>query len=126
MTISIIKLSSGETVLAEVLSYADETYDLEVRNPLQLTMAEDMDNHKMQMFTSAWIPLFGDETIIEIRFDHIIAIAEATEDMVDYYIGSLEEMKIREGTQEDIREELTEEQGMVMQEILKIANTSIH
>ena len=122
MTISIIKLSSGETVLAEVLSYADETYDLEVCNPLQLTMTEDLDTRKMQMFTSAWIPLFGDETIIEIRFAHIIAISEATEDMVDYYMGSLEEMRIKEGT----REELSEEQGMVMQEILKIANTSIH
>jgi len=119
MAISIIKLSSGETVLADVLSYADDTYDLEVLNPLQLQMTEDIRSHKMQMFTSAWIPLFGNETVIDIMYNHIIAMAEAPQDMVDYYLDSLEEMRIKENTREEI-------QGKVMQEILKVANTSIH
>jgi|LWDU01.1.fsa_nt_gi hypothetical protein len=119
MTISIIKLSSGETVLADVLSYSDDTYDLEVLNPLQVQMNEDVRSLKMQMFTSAWIPLFGEETVVEIRFAHIIAVAEAPEEMVNYYLDSLNEMKIKEDTREEI-------QGKVMQEILKMANTSIH
>ena len=119
MTISIIKLSSGETVLADVLSYADDTYDLEVLNPLQLQMTEDVRSRKMQMFVSSWIPLFGDETVIDIMFNHIIAVAEAPEEMVNYYLDSLEEMRIKEDTREEV-------QGRVMQEILKIANTSIH
>ena len=119
MAISIIKLSSGETVLADVLSYADDTYDLEVLNPLQLQMTEDIRSHKMQMFTSAWIPLFGNETVIDIMYNHIIAMAEAPQDMVDYYLDSLEEMRIKENTREEI-------QGKVMREILKVANTSIH
>jgi len=123
MAISIIKLSSSETVITDVLSYDEETYDLEVNNPLQLTMTEDLDSHKMQMFTSSWIPLFGDDTVVEIRFNHIITVAEASEDMIDYYYSSLEEMRIKEGRKEEITEAV---RGEVMQQILKVANTSIH
>ena len=123
MAISIIKLSSGETVIADVLSYDDETYDLEVNNPLQLTMTEDLQSHKMQMFTSSWIPLFGEDTVVEIIFGHIITVAVATEDMIDYYYSSLEEMRIKEGRKQELTEEM---RGEVMQQILKVANTSIH
>jgi len=123
MAISIIKLSSGETVIADVLSYDEETYDLEVNNPLQLTMTEDLQSHKMQMFTSAWIPLFGEDTVVEIIFGHIITVAVATEDMIDYYYSSLEEMRIKEGRKQELTEEM---RGEVMQQILKVANTSIH
>ena len=123
MAISIIKLSSGETVIADVLSYDDETYDLEVNNPLQLTMTEDLQSHKMQMFTSSWIPLFGEDTVVEIIFGHIITVAVATKDMIDYYYSSLEEMRIKEGRKQELTEEM---RGEVMQQILKVANTSIH
>ena len=123
MAISIIKLSSGETVIADVLSYDDETYDLEVNNPLQLTMTEDLDSRKMQMFTSAWIPLFGEDTVVEIIFGHIITVAEATVEMVEYYYSSLDEMRMKEGRKQELTEEM---RGEVMQQILKVANTSIH
>ena len=123
MAISIIKLSSGETVIADVLSYDDETYDLEVNNPLQLTMTEDLQSHKMQMFTSSWIPLFGEDTVVEIIFGHIITVAEATVEMVEYYYSSLDEMRMKEGRKQELTEEM---RGEVMQQILKVANTSIH
>ncbi|MBC8548840.1 MAG: hypothetical protein H8D23_04245, partial [Candidatus Brocadiales bacterium] len=106
MAISIIKLSSGETVIADVLSYDDETYDLEVNNPLQLTMTEDLDSRKMQMFTSAWIPLFGEDTVVEIIFGHIITVAEATVEMVEYYYSSLDEMRMKEGRKQELTEEM--------------------
>lgn len=121
--ISIIKLSSGETVICDVLSYDEETNNVNVLNPLQLSMVEDLETFKMQMFASAWIPLFGNNTEIEIAEAHIIAITEATEDMVNYYYDSLDEMKIKEGKKEQITDEM---RGHIINEILKVANTSIH
>ena len=126
MTVSIIKLSSGETVVAEVLSYDDETYDLEVLNPLQLSMVEDLETHKMQMFSSSWIPLFGEETTVEIRFIHIIAVSAATDDMIEYYYGSLQEMRIIENTGEVAEDYSDTVKGKIIQEIIRVANTSIH
>lgn len=122
--ISIIKLSSSETVITDVLSYDEETNNVNVLNPLQLSFTEDLDTHKMQMFSSAWIPLFGENTEIEIAEAHIIAITEATEDMVNYYYDSIDEMKIKEGSGN--RQMTDEMRGHVINEILKVANTSIH
>lgn len=124
MTISIIKLSSGETVMADVLSYDEETLDIETKNPLQITMQEDMKSRKMQMFSSAWIPLFGEDTHIEIRFDHIIAIAEAPKEMKEYYSGSLDEMRMKETSDDWSDNENVKPE--IVREILRIANTSIH
>jgi len=126
VTVSIIKLSSGETVMAEVLSYDEETYDLEVLNPLQLSMVEDLETHKMQMFSSSWIPLFGEKTTVEIRFIHIIAVSEATDDMIEYYYGSLQEMRIIENTGEVAEDYSDTVKGKIIQEIIRVANTSIH
>jgi hypothetical protein len=119
MAISIIKLSSGETVLADVLGYDEETYNLEILNPLQLKMSEDLSVGKMNMFTSMWIPLFGEETTIDIRSEHIIAMQQAPNEMINYYLDSMKELQTRTEITDDVR-------AKVMREILKVANTSIH
>jgi len=119
MAISIIKLTSGETLITEVNAFNEEAGLFELNNPLQLQMSEDISIGKMNMFTSAWVPLFGDDTIIDIRDEHIIAMQIAPTEMVDYYADSMKEMRMKA--------EITNEmKAKVMSEILKVANTSIH
>ena len=83
-----IKLTSGDTLLVNILS--EEADILTVCNPLQIQMVNNPYSGPGIM-SVMWIPLdFTTDNIIDIRQDHVMAITGATEDLEKFYHSSIQ------------------------------------
>ena len=83
-----IKLTSGDTLLVNILS--EEADILTVCNPLQIQMVNNPYSGPGIM-SVMWIPLdFTTDNIIDIRQDHVMAITAATEDLEKFYHSSIQ------------------------------------
>ena len=83
-----IKLTSGDTLLVNILS--EEADILTVCNPLQIQIVNNPYNGPGIM-SVLWIPLdFTTDNIIDIRQDHVMAITGATEDLEKFYHSSIQ------------------------------------
>jgi hypothetical protein len=99
----IIKLTNGETIIAEVVN-EDEQY-ISVLEPLALEIAES-ETGKPMMVALTWVPLTKKVNMVNLKTPHIVAISECDEDMDKYYKKSLAVLK---GDVETLREILAEE-----------------
>ena len=83
-----IKLTSGDTLLVNILS--EEADILTVCNPLQIQIVNNPYSGPGIM-SVMWIPLdFTTDNIIDIRQDHVMAITGATEDLEKFYHSSIQ------------------------------------
>ena len=83
-----LKLTSGDTLLVNILSEEDDI--LTVCNPLQIQMVNNPYSGPGIM-SVMWIPLdFTTDNIIDIRQDHVMAITGATEDLEKFYHSSIQ------------------------------------
>ena len=83
-----LKLTSGDTLLVNILSEEDDI--LTVCNPLQIQMVNNPYSGPGIM-SVMWIPLdFTTDNIIDIRQDHVMAITGATEDLEKFYYSSIQ------------------------------------
>ena len=83
-----IKLTSGDTLLVNILS--EEADILTVCNPLQIQIVNNPYSGPGIM-SVLWIPLdFATDNIIDIRQDHVMAITGATEDLEKFYHSSIQ------------------------------------
>jgi len=80
MTISMIKLVSGETVLAEVVSDVDGV--IKINNPISIVVKV---RHAPVLMSHIWMPFDDIDNYYDIRQDHIITHKEVDADMVLYY-----------------------------------------
>lgn len=100
---SIIKLTSGETIIAEII-HEDETIT-SVLEPIALEIGES-ESGKPMMVALSWIPLVKKVNMINLKTNHVVAKAEVDEDIDAYYKKSLAILK---GDVDKLREILEEE-----------------
>ena len=121
---SIIKLTNGETIIAEIV-HQDETIT-SVLEPLLLDIGESESGRPM-MVAMTWIPLTKSINMVNLSTSHVIAIADVDEDINAYYIRSLAMLK--ENRQLDDQDEVLDEyMGEVNSGILeqKISANTVH
>lgn len=87
---SIIKLTNGETIIAEI-AHQDET-TTSVLEPLALEIGEG-ETGKPMMVAMTWIPLTKKINMVNLNTNHVVAVADTDEDMDAYYIKSLAILK---------------------------------
>lgn len=80
MTISMIKLISGETLLAEIVD--NTTPHLTINNPIAIIVKV---RHAPVMMSHIWMPFDDFDNHYNINIDHVIAMKEVDEEMVIYY-----------------------------------------
>ena len=123
---SIIKLTNGETIIAEIV-HQDET-TTSVLEPLLLDIGESESGRPM-MVAMTWIPLTKSINMVNLSTSHVVAIADVDEDINAYYIRSLAVLK--ENRQLDDQDEVLDEY-MAMDEVnsgileQKISANTVH
>lgn len=80
MKISMIKLISGETILAEVVGQND--YNIEINNPIAVMIKM---RHAPVLMSHVWMPFDDFDNYYDIRHEHVVTHKEVDEDMVLYY-----------------------------------------
>jgi hypothetical protein len=87
---SIIKLTSGETLVAEVV-HEDELVT-SILEPLALEFGEGESGRPM-LIAMSWIPLTKAVNMVNLKTSHVIAVAECDDEVSSYYEKSLAIMK---------------------------------
>lgn len=101
---NIIKLTNGETIIAEVV-HQDENIT-SILEPLQLIIEESERTGRPVMVALSWIPLTKKVNMVNLKTQHVVAVAECDEEIDKYYIRSLAVMK---GDHEKLKQLLAEE-----------------
>lgn len=101
---SIIKLSNGETIIAEIVHQDDKTTS--VLEPLQLIIEESEETGRPVMIALNWVPLTKKINMVELKTNHVVAVADCDEEVNNYYIKSLAILK---GDRDKLREILAQE-----------------
>lgn len=118
---SIIKLTNGETIIAEIVHQDDKTTS--VLEPLQLIIEESTDNGRPIMLALNWIPLTKKINLVELKTNHVVAIAQCDEEIDRYYIRSLSVLKGEKKEIEWDEDELNESE---LFEFSNTTNTMVH
>jgi len=87
MPVQILKLTSGETIMCDVLDASDRI--VTIVNPLQIK-TEEYGGTRMNMIAYMWLPMLEEENIMYIHQQHIIGMAHAGSDMQEYYVNAIE------------------------------------
>jgi len=87
MSIEIVKLINGETLLTEV-TFEDETH-LHIIDPVQITVHTRKDASPICICT-IWVPLTKEVNLFHIKQSAIMLKSEVDEDMITYYNRCLE------------------------------------
>lgn len=87
---NIIKLTNGETIIAEIMHQDDEI--VSVLDPLALEIAESESGRPM-MVALTWIPLTKQVNMVNIKTQHVVALSECDEEISSYYEKSLAILK---------------------------------
>ena len=130
---SILHLSTGETIVAEVKTHDVEAQEITVKNPVKILFDEDIDVKSLQLYAYPYIPLLEEGKAVAISTNHIVSSAKCGEDMYDYYETAMEFLFEEDGKNktvdavelEDIKDavELKKE---LSKQLTMLANTSIH
>ena len=111
MTIQILKLTSSETVMAEVVEVANRIFT--ILNPLEIRLESHSPTmEKMSMIAYQWMPMTEENNIMYIRESHIIAMSDATQYMAEYYAETIDRILSPDRTlrgKEELLEELMDE-----------------
>jgi len=87
LSIQIIKLSSGETIVTEVLK---ETEDyMMILNPLEIR-TEHTGRSRGSLVAFAWLPMFEEENKVAIQKSHLVGITIASDEIIEYYINAID------------------------------------
>jgi ATP-dependent helicase YprA (DUF1998 family) len=121
---SIIKLTNGETIIAEIVHQDESTTS--ILEPLALEIGEG-ETGKPMMVAMTWIPLTKKINMVNLKSAHVVAVAEADEDIDAYYVKSLAILKGDvEKLREILREEATEEELEEISERVASAETEFN
>jgi hypothetical protein len=87
LSIQIIKLSSSETLVTEVLK---ETEDyMMLLNPLEIR-TEHTGRSRGSLIALQWLPMFEEENKVAIQKLHVVGIASASDEIIEYYINAID------------------------------------
>lgn len=112
---SIIKLTNGETIVAEI-AHQDEVVT-SVLEPLMLEVGES-ETGKPMLVAMTWVPLTKKVNMVNLQTQHIVAVSECDDDISEYYIRSLATLK---GEDDEDGEEVDE----VLEKYLNEVNSDI-
>ena len=87
--IRVIKLTSGDTIVAKLTKFDDRTPFVQIDDPVQFTMMYQ-GNGNGSLVAQQWLET--DETSFSIHKMQIVADAEPNDMLKDYYFSSLEEI----------------------------------
>ena len=129
MTISMIKLVSGDTLLAEIINHTET--EIVINNPIAVIVKL---KHAPVMMSHIWMPFDDFDNYYNIEKSHVITEKEVDEEMVLYYNNCIDTihdsmtsteslLSSTEKTAEDKFEELREQ---LEEQYHYSANTVIH
>jgi hypothetical protein len=121
MDIRFLKLSNGETILADILGMTETV--ITVVNPVEISIKGLASNYKASMIGYQWLPLLEDENIIEISWAHVIALQEATLEVKQFYVDVVDQYIYPENYEEQDRENELED---ILNELQGYANSAGH
>ena len=87
MSIQIIKLSSSETLVTEVLKETEEYMML--LNPLEIR-TEHTGRSRGSLIALQWLPMFEEQNKVAIQKLHVVGIASASDEIIEYYINAID------------------------------------
>tara|TARA_Y100000389_G_scaffold178180_1_gene191111 strand:+ start:114 stop:545 length:432 start_codon:yes stop_codon:yes gene_type:complete len=96
MSINIVKLINGETLLTEV-THEDETH-LHIIDPVQITI-QNRQGAAPVCICTIWVPLTKKVNLLHLKQSTVLVKTEVDEDMIEYYNNCLE--AVRESMTED-------------------------
>jgi hypothetical protein len=88
-----MKLSNGDDIICDVLQDAIDESAYIVRLPMQVNYDFAPEVQRMFMGLSKWIPLMKSPTLV-IYYDHVVTIAECSDEMVHFYHEALEKYEM--------------------------------
>ena len=97
MTVQVLKLSSGETIMADVLEMDDEI--VTVANAIEVK-TEQTNEWRMNMIAYQWLPMPSEVNYAYIKQQHVIAMTTANGDMQEYYVSVIEKLLYPEKSEE--------------------------
>lgn len=89
--IRVIKLVSGETIVAKITF---NTSFIQIIDPVQFTIVSQ--EGRGRLVASEW--MMSEQTSFKLRKDHIVAMAQPTEMLEQYYYNSLDNFEDDEDT----------------------------
>ena len=120
--IQFIKLTNGETLIADVLGETD--YNVTVLNPIEVSIKGVSSASKASMIGYQWLPLLQDENIIDIKSRHVIAISDASIEVKEFYVDVVDQYLYPEKYAEQEQETIDRYTEMLNQ-IKAAANTTL-
>ncbi|MEK9696353.1 MAG: hypothetical protein VW270_11340 [Candidatus Poseidoniales archaeon] len=88
---SIIKLTSGETLVAEVV-HEDERH-VSILEPMLLEIGESEETGQPMLVALSWVPLTKQVNLVNLKTPHVITVIECDDEISDYYEKSLAILK---------------------------------
>ena len=117
MPVQILKLSNGETIVADVLDATDRV--VTVLNPIEIKTEINSRNVAV-LVGHQWLPMFEDENVMYIHQHHIVGMVHASSDVQEYYVDALNKILYPERA-----EQIQKEQEDYLKKILfALSNTS--
>lgn len=101
MPAHMIKLTNGETILADVLDTTPEV--VTVNNPIEVRLESER-RTKSMMIALQWLPMLEDENIMYVNRQHIVASTPASSDIQEFYVDAIERILWPEKAEEKERE----------------------
>mgnify|MGYP001214417529 CR=1 FL=1 len=80
MTISMIKLTNGETLLGDIIS--EDEWTITINNPIAIMVKM---RFSPTMVSHLWLPFSDMDNYFDIKTDHVITQKEVDDDMILYY-----------------------------------------
>jgi hypothetical protein len=120
--IQFIKLTNGETLIADVLGETD--YNVTVLNPIEVSIKGVSSETRASMIGYQWLPLLEDENIIDIKSKHVIAMSDASIEVKEFYVDVVDQYLYPEKYEKQERETIDKYAEMLRQ-IKAAANTEL-
>jgi hypothetical protein len=120
--IQFIKLTNGETIIADVLGETD--YNVTVLNPIEVSIKNVSSSMKASMIGYQWLPLLEDENIIDIKSRHVIAISDASIEVKEFYVDVVDQYLYPEKYAEQ-EQETIDKYAEMLNQIRAASNTSL-
>lgn len=116
-----IKLSNGETILADIISFDNNS--MKVMNPIEISIrsVSHKDVSAASMVGHQWLPFVEEENIIDVNMAHIVAISVVSEYVENFYVESVQQYLYPE-TAEKEQSADEERYKQILEEIKKAAN----
>ena len=115
----IVKLTSGETVLARQSYRSNDK--ITIVDPLKIEFITDFNGPAMH--STNWIPLTNEEISIDIDMSHVILSIQAPMDLAEFYSKSI--IEVKKGNRQDQKNRIEEKVKDAIREFTKHhSNTS--